>query len=303
MKLATTMSFFQVEAAATPTNRGVANINYERKTLAVPGKRNPGTNYADSRYQLRGLTVPTTPNPQRGLWYPANHRKLAERYQITLNRKTVAKRMHLMGIEGMSPRAFVPATTIQAKRKSALSDLVKRMFDTGELNRVWMSDITYLRTGEGWLYLCVVRDGHSRRVLGWAMDSVQDTRLVERALRMAHTLRGDVPDGLVFHADRGTQFTSEQLWEVCRNLGVAQSVGRTGVCFDNALAESFWSTLKTEFYDRKRWPTRDVARQVVAYWIVVVYNRRRRHSALGMVSPIDFENHASLTTSRKEIAA
>ena len=229
--------------------------------------------------------------------------ELGERYQISVNRKTVAKRMRLMGIEGISPRAFVPVTTIQSKRKSALPDLVKRMFDTGELNRVWMSDITYLRTGEGWLYLCVVRDGHSRRVLGWAMDSVQDTSLVERALRMAHTLRGDVADGLVFHADRGTQFTSEQLWEVCRNLGVAQSVGRTGVCFDNAMAESFWSTLKTEFYDRKRWATRAAARQAVAYWIEVVYNRRRRHSALGMVSPVDFENHTSLTTSRKEIAA
>ena len=114
--------------------------------------------------------------------------ELTERYQITLNRKTVAKRMRLMGIEGISPRADVYKRQIQAKRKSTLPDLVKRMFDTGQLNRVWMSDITYLRTGEGWLYLCAVRDGHSRRVLGWAMDSVQDTYLVERALRMAHTL-------------------------------------------------------------------------------------------------------------------
>ncbi|MGJ4083742.1 IS3 family transposase [Corynebacterium macclintockiae] len=103
--------------------------------------------------------------------------ELTERYQITLNRKTVAKRMRMMGIEGISPRAFVPVTTIQSKRKSALPDLVKRMFDTGELNRVWMSDITYLRTSEGWLYLCAVRDGHSRRVLGWAMDSVQEVLL------------------------------------------------------------------------------------------------------------------------------
>ena len=84
----------------------------------------------------------------------------------------------------------------------------------------------------------------------------------------------------MFHADRGTQFTSEKLWEVCHNLGIAQSVGRTGVCFDNAMAESFWSTLKTEFYDRKRWPTRDAARKAVAYWMEVVYNRRRRHSDL-----------------------
>lgn len=114
-------------------------------------------------------------------------------------------------------------------------------------------------------------------LLGWAMGSVQDTYLVERALRMAHTLRGDVADGLVFHADRGIQSTSEPIWAVCRNLGIAESVARTGVCFDNAIAESFWSTLKTEFYDRKHWVTRESARKAVAYWIEVVYNRRRRH--------------------------
>ena len=104
-----------------------------------------------------------------------------------------------MGIEGISPRAFVPVTTIQSKRKSTLADLVKR------------------------------------------------------ALRMAYTLRCEVPDGVVFHADRGTQFTSEQLWQVCDELGITQSVGRTGACFDYAMAESFWSTLETEFYDRKKW--------------------------------------------------
>ena len=149
---------------------------------------------------------------------------------VYVNRKTVAKRMRMMGIEGISPRAFVPVTTIQSRRKSTLPDLVKRLCDQGQLNRVWMSDITYLRTNEGWLYLCVIRDGHSRRVLSWSMDSVQDSYLVERALRMAYTLRGDVPDSLVFHADRGTQFTSEKLWQVCQELGIAQSVGRTVGC-------------------------------------------------------------------------
>ena len=110
--------------------------------------------------------------------------ELAEK-GIMVNRKTVAKRMRMMGIEGISPRAFVPVTTIQSNRRSTLPDLVKRLFDQGQLNRAWMSDITYLRPGEGWLYLCVIRDGHSRRVLGWSMDSVQDSYLVERALRMA----------------------------------------------------------------------------------------------------------------------
>ncbi|MDN6500113.1 MAG: IS3 family transposase, partial [Yaniella sp.] len=200
-------------------------------------------------------------------------------------------------------RAFVPVSTIQSKRKSTLPELVKRLFDQGQLNRVWMSDITYLRTEEGWLYLCAIRDGHSRRVLGWAMDSVQDSHLVERALRMACTLRGEAPGELIFHADRDTQFTSQQLWQVCQGLGIAQSVSRTGVCFDSAMSESFWSTLKTEFYDRKKWPARDEARKAVARWIEIVYNRRRRHSAIGMVSPVDFESRIVAQIDKKKAAA
>ena len=180
---------------------------------------------------------------------------------------------------------------------------MKRLFDQGQLNRVWMSDITYRRTGEGRLYLCAIRDGHSRSGLGWAMDSVQDSHLVERALRMAYTLRSKVPEGLVFHADRGTQFTSELLWWVCQEPGIAQPVGRTGVCFDNAISESFWSTLKTEFYDRKKWLTRDEARKAVARWIEIVYNRRRRHSSIGMVIPVDFETRITGQDDSKKAAA
>ena len=219
-----------------------------------------------------------------------------------VNRKTVAKRMRVMGIEGISPRVFAPVTTIQSKRKSTHPALVKRLFDQGQLNRVWMSDITYLRTGEGWLYLCVIRDGQSRRVLGWAIDSVQDSYLVERPLRMAYTLRGEVPDGVVFHADRGSQFTSEQLWQVCRELGIQQSVGRTGVCFDNAMAETFWPTLKTEFYDRKKWRALNEARKAVARWIKFAYNRRRRHSSIGMISPVNFEARIADQNGKKKAA-
>lgn len=206
-----------------------------------------------------------------------------------VDRKTVAKRMGLLGIEGISPRMFAPVTTIQSEHGLNLPDLVKRLFDAGELNRVWLSDITYLRIREAWLYLCVIRDGVFR-VLGWVMDCVQTADVVERALRMAHTLRGEVPDGLVFHADRGCQFTSTQMWQVCQELGIAQSVGRTGVCFDNAMSEPFWSTLKTEFYDRKSWATRNQARKAVTHWIEVVYNRWRRHPAITMISPVSFES-------------
>jgi hypothetical protein len=117
-------------------------------------------------------------------------------------------------------------------RVHSIPDLVARKWDTGALDAVWISDITYLRTGEGWVYLCAVRDACSRRVIGWAMDSVQTSSLVERALRMAYILRGGGPDGVVFHADRGTQYTSAQLNDVCAGLGIQQPVGRAGMCWD-----------------------------------------------------------------------
>src|SRR5690625_7545300 len=108
------------------------------------------------------------------------------------------------------------------------------------------------------------------------MDDRQEAGPVDRALRMAYTLLGTVPDDLVFHADRGVQYTSKTLFDTCEELAILQSMGRTGVCWDNAMAESFWATLKTEFYDRRSWPTRAEARREVARWIEIVYNRRRR---------------------------
>lgn len=210
---------------------------------------------------------------------------------IPVNQKTVAASMRRQGLEGISPRMFTPVTTIPGVSAHQIRDRVNRCWDTGELNRVWISDITYLRTGEGWLYLCVVRDACSRRVLGWAMDSHQDADLVERALRSANTLRGGFNGRVVFHADRGTQYTSAQLYRATTELGIDQSMGRAGVCFDNAMAESFFATLKTEFYHRRVWPTRAEARREVARWIEVVYNRRRRHSAIGYASPVGYEHH------------
>lgn len=148
---------------------------------------------------------------------------------VVVDRKTVARSMTRQGLEGISPKKFTPVTTISATDPYTIPDLVTRGWDAGELNRVWISDITYLRTGEGWLYLAAVTDGHSRRILGWAMDSHMGSFLVEKALRMAHTLRSEVPDDVVFHADRGTEFTSDDMFNVCRDLAVLQSVGRTGV--------------------------------------------------------------------------
>jgi transposase InsO family protein len=211
--------------------------------------------------------------------------------------KTIAKLMRNNEIRGISPRPWRPITTIIDPNPHQIPDLVARRFDQGALNVVWTSDITYLATGEGWLYLAAVRDGCSRRVIGYGFSDSLHTDVVETALRRAVTFRdpatGDT-DQVIFHADRGCQYTSAQLADAAEQLGVRLSVGRTGVCYDNSQQESFWSTLKTEFYQRHVFATRAEAIRAVTEWIENVYNRRRRHSALGMISPVAFEHQ--LTT-------
>lgn len=206
-----------------------------------------------------------------------------------VTRKTVAKTMASLGLQGISPRPFT-ITTRRDDHAAPRPDLVNRVFDTGQLDRVWISDITYLHTHQGWLYLAVVRDACSRRVLGWAIEDHQRTDLVQAALQMAIDQRGGrLARQVIFHADRGTQYTSSQLHDFATANNLVCSVGRTGVCWDNAMAESFFATLKVEFYHRRTWPTRTQAKQAVHAWIANIYNRRRRHSSLGMTSPIQYE--------------
>jgi putative transposase len=147
-----------------------------------------------------------------------------------ISRKAVAASMRRQQLAGISPRRFTPVTTVVDLDAHRPKDLVDRRFDRGELDKVWTSDITYLATDEGWLYLCAVRDGCSRRVLGWAVEDHMRTDLVESALSMAVTMRGLLPEQVIFHADRGTQYTSGQLARFARRHDIAQSVGRTGVC-------------------------------------------------------------------------
>jgi putative transposase len=212
-----------------------------------------------------------------------------------VSRKTVATSLRRQGLAGICPRRFVPATTVVDLDAVVPKDLVGRCFDTGVLNRVWTSDITYLGTAEGWLYLCAVRDGCSRRVIGWAVEEHMHTDLVQAALTMAVAMRGEIAQQVILHADRGCQYTSAQLAWFAREHNLVRSVGSTAVCWDNAQAESFWATLKVEFYDRYLWSTKAAAKLAVGDWIERIYNRRRRHSAIDMISPVDFEDRLTQT--------
>jgi putative transposase len=138
--------------------------------------------------------------------------------------------------------------------------------------------------------ICAVRDGCSRRVIGWAIDEHMHTDLVQAALEMAVAMRGELAEEVILHADRGCQYTWAQLARFAAEHNLVHSVGRTSVCWANAQAESLWTTMKVEFYDRYIWPTKAAAKLAVGNWIERVYNRRRRHSSIGMISPVDFED-------------
>lgn len=209
--------------------------------------------------------------------------------------RAVAASMRRQGLEAVSTRQFRQAGAKRGSEVGDHRDHCQRVWDKGGLDRVWVTDFTYLRCGEGWVYLCVVRDAHSRRVLGWATSSRQDTDTLIRALDMARERRGRMPVGVVLHADRGCQFTSRQLDAYMRCAGGKVSMGRTGVCWDNAMAESFWATLKVEYFYRHAFATRAQVHDGVGRWIEQFYNRTRIHTALGGYSPIEYELHQQST--------
>ncbi len=151
-----------------------------------------------------------------------------------ISRKTVAKTMRKLGLRGICPKRW-KTTTVTDSNDTYPADAVNRAWDTGVINAVWIGDITYLRTWEGWLYLATVIDACSRRVIGWAIADHMRTDLVEDALKMAITLRGELPEKVVFHADRGTQYASEQITRFATANGITRSMGRTGVCWDKDL--------------------------------------------------------------------
>jgi putative transposase len=203
------------------------------------------------------------------------------------SRKRVARLMRAAGLEGVHRRRFT-RTTVRDLDAAPAPDLVNRTFSATRPNRLWVADITYLPTWQGFLYLAAVIDVFSRRVVGWAMAGHLRTELILDAIDMAISRRR--PDaGLVHHSDRGTQYTSIAFGLRCREAGIAVSMGSTGDAYDNAMAESFFASLETELIDRSSWRTRADARLAVFDYIEAFYNPRRRHSGLGYLSPAEFE--------------
>ena len=208
---------------------------------------------------------------------------------MRVGRKRVARLMSQTGLAGVSRRKFV-VTTVKSDSRQA-PDLVERDFTASMPDRLWVADITYVPTWAGFLYLAVVLDAFSRRIVGWSMATTLATRLVLDALDMALMTRR--PRGVIHHSDQGSQYTSIEFGHRCREAGVRPSMGSVGDAYDNAMCESFFATLECELLERCRFKTQTEARSAVFAFIEGFYNPRRRHSSIGYLSPIDYEHRVT----------
>jgi transposase InsO family protein len=210
-----------------------------------------------------------------------------------VGRKRVARLMRSAGLRGCGRRRRV-RTTMSDPAATPAPNLVQRQFVADAPNRLWVTDLTYLRTAEGWLYLAALLDVHSRRVVGWAMADHLRTELALEALTMALRLRRPRGGELTHHSDRGSQYTAGAYQAVLTAHGIRCSMSRKGDCLDNAMAESFFATLKRELMPTQGWTTKAAARAAVFEWIAVYYNRQRRHSSIGYLPPVEFETSKEL---------
>jgi putative transposase len=217
---------------------------------------------------------------------PRIRKELSEQ-GIAAGRKRIARLMRQHGIAGVSRRRAWCVTTERNKKQRPAPDLVNRQFVAQDLNQLWVADMTYIPTWEGFLYLAVVLDVFSRKVVGWAFGTRMTADLVISALNMALLTRK--PQGVIHHSDQGSQYTSLAFGKRCKEMGVRPSMGSVGDAYDNAMAESFFASLECELINRRVWKTKAQARSEVFTWIESWYNPRRRHSGIGLMSPNNFE--------------
>lgn len=219
--------------------------------------------------------------------------KALRKQGIPASKRRVERTMRALGLQGRKSRRFRTTTKANPAHPVA-ANLLDRNFTADRPNQRWVTDITYIWTDEGWCYLAAILDLFSRAVVGWALDTTLSTQLPLSALDMA--VRRRVPgSSLLHHSDRGCQYTSQEYRQTLNDLGIDVSMSRKGNCWDNAVAESFFATIKTELVYDRRWATRLELRAAVFDYIEVFYNRQRLHSTLGYTSPIQFEtDHAAI---------
>ena len=220
---------------------------------------------------------------------PNIHAELADDHGIHVGRKRVARLMRAAGLRGATLRKFV-VTTVSDPERQQPTDLVERCFYAERPNRLWVADLTYVPSWSGFLYLAVVLDVYSRKVVGWAMENHLRTELVLAAIDMAITMRR--PRSVIHHSDHGCQYTSYAFGKRCREAGVMPSMGTVGDAYDNAMAESFFATLEREVLSRRRFKTQAEAKMAIFDWLEGWYNPHRRHSSLGYRSPVNYERRA-----------
>jgi transposase InsO family protein len=204
-----------------------------------------------------------------------------------LSHKRVHRLMRRAGLQGRHPEAW-KRTTVHGDKPVPAPDLIGRDFTAARMNERWCGDITYVKTWDGWAYLATVIDLYSRKVVGWAVADHMRTTLVTDALTMALCHRAPV-GAVIFHSDRGTQYTSGEFDAFCRTNNVRRSLGRTGICYDNAVSESFFATYKKELIHNRPWPSVKDLKKETFDWIETYYNRRRRHSTIGYLTPEEYE--------------
>jgi putative transposase len=221
---------------------------------------------------------------------PRIHAELRLGHGVSVGKKRVARIMRVLGIFGASGRRAGPRTTTRDPARASASDLVDRDFARSEPNRLWVCDIKYVQTGQGFLFLAAVQDVFSRRIVGWSMRDDLRTELVLDALGMAVTQR-NTTTGLVAHSDHGSQYASLLYGTYAKSSGIDLSMGSIGDPWDNAVAETFFASLEKELLRRERFATREAARMRIFWYIECFYNTRRRHSGLGYLSPADYETH------------
>jgi len=207
---------------------------------------------------------------------------------IKCNKKRIARLMAQSSIQAKIFMKYRTTTNSNHQREKSIN-LLNQEFIRKSSNEVWSGDITYIRTEQGWLYLAAVIDLYSRKVIGWQLDKSLGSDLVEKALQKA-LMNRKIKNGIIFHSDQGIQYASDSFRKLLKDYGFIQSMSRKGNCYDNAVTESFFHSLKTELIKREKYKTREQARISIFEYIEIFYNRKRLHSAIGYLSPVDYES-------------